>query len=169
MTPEQQRIAIAEACGYTDIDICEVKGIDGNVSFREPVGKFHKPTNCQPWLPNYPQDLNACHEMEKVLTTEGQRMKYYAELVHVVRSDEGISPHEPHYQPKFTTHATAAQRCEAFLRTLGKWEPELVDCPYCHGTGGREDARVRDPLAKGIDPQAWVDCRDCEGSGKIEV
>lgn len=44
---------------------------------------------------------------------------------------------------------------------------ELVTCPYCNGTGGHEDRKMRDPLAKGIDPQAWVDCPECDGSGKI--
>lgn len=56
-------------------------------------------------------DLNACHEMEKVLTNE-QTSAYITTLCLEV-------------QPKpMLHHATAAERREAFLRTLGLWEEE---------------------------------------------
>jgi hypothetical protein len=71
-------------------------------------------------LPDYLNDLNAMHEAEKVLS-DGQRMTYYGHLVSIARKSLGIDPCESHYQPKFTTHATAAQRAEAFLCTVGRW------------------------------------------------
>lgn len=64
--------------------------------------------------PNYCGDLNAMHEAEKTLgdfsmpmEAETKMAKYWDELA------------------KFDTcciHATASQRAEAFLRTIGKWK-----------------------------------------------
>ena len=101
MTPEQQRIAIAEACGWEPT----------------PEGHFHpdNPTGQTP--PNYLTDLNAMHEAEKVLTQQ-QRIEYVRELVFIWtgRNDRAI----PNWW--FVHDATASQRAEAFLRTIGKWE-----------------------------------------------
>jgi hypothetical protein len=93
MTPEQQRIAIAEACGWEPT----------------PEGHFHpdNPTGQTP--PNYLNDLNAMHEAEKVLTSE--------QVTSYVDSLESMN--ERWSTPAF---ATASQRAEAFLRTIGKWE-----------------------------------------------
>ena len=105
MTPEQQRIAIAEACGC--IDIHE----DGSVweippTMRKYVGdRQYVVTD---WLPDYLNDLNAMHEAEKVLT-EKQQDRYYAEL----------SKNGTWFQ---CLHATASQRAEAFLKTIDKWK-----------------------------------------------
>jgi hypothetical protein len=54
-------------------------------------------------IPDYCGDLNAMHEAENVLD-ETQAKCYEAMLV------------------EYGFHATARQRAEAFLRTLGKWE-----------------------------------------------
>jgi hypothetical protein len=57
MKPEQQRIAIAEACGWTGISNWGAGGING---------KHPK----EPWtevIPDYLNDLNAMHEAEKKL------------------------------------------------------------------------------------------------------
>jgi hypothetical protein len=133
MKPEQQRIAIAEACGwlkYTQFtthpklwghnpakyhtsiwgltlvadmtqDECTQYGWygDGHISIDN--------------LPDYLNDLNAMHEAEKMLrkpmkgsdtdTIIGDRMHKYAELI------------------GYAFDSTAAQRAEAFLRTIGKW------------------------------------------------
>ena len=65
----------------------------------------------QSWIPDYCSDLNAMHEAEKVL---GE--------VHSINSCEyddwlqSIIEHDQKWR------ATACQRAEAFLRTLGKWE-----------------------------------------------
>ena len=57
-------------------------------------------------LANYCNDLNAMHDAEKVLTSM-QQDEYWDHL-----SDEEVDH----------LFATARQRAEAFLRTLGKWE-----------------------------------------------
>lgn len=56
------------------------------------------------------------HEAEKTLTHE-QQNDYMDELDAVIPFDEGRAYTEFHL-----FHATAAQRAEAFLRTLGKWK-----------------------------------------------
>ena len=60
--------------------------------------------------------LNAMHEAEKMLT-EHQWGEYERVLRLVC---DGCSYYEG--AGKELLHATAAQRAEAFLRTLGKWE-----------------------------------------------
>jgi len=59
--------------------------------------------------PNYLNDLNAMHEAENVLTSE--------QVTSYVYSLESMN--ERWSTPAF---ATASQRAEAFLRTIGKWE-----------------------------------------------
>ena len=85
MNPEQQRVAIAEACGE-----------DNDSIYRD-------------LIPDYLNDLNAMHEAEKVLTSE--QVTSYVYLLESM-NDRWSTP----------AFATAAQRAEAFLRTIGKWE-----------------------------------------------
>jgi hypothetical protein len=91
MIPKEQRIAIAEACGWT-------KGYDWSRS--DGIGV----------LPDYLNDLNAMHEAEKALDGMDQ-------LTYLAKLHEGN-----HYCSWAGTCATAAQRAEAFLKTIGKWK-----------------------------------------------
>lgn len=102
MTEEQQRIAIAEACGYTHVRIfrCIEGPPDG--------GCGHHPTEPH-FVPDYLNDLNAMHEAEKVLDDQQDH------IMNDTLWDMGKGR-------KYLWHATAAQRAEAFLRTIGKWE-----------------------------------------------
>ncbi len=114
MDPEQQRIAIAEACGWT-------KTLD---SWFEPNGGAwarwvdrHGALDQIPdeqILPDYLHSLDAMHEAEKVLT-EGQKMTFRRWL------SNGATMFHEHAEK--VCHATAAQRAEAFLRTLNLWTP----------------------------------------------
>ena len=106
MTEEAQRIAIAEACGWTEISDWGAGGING----KHPTG---------PWvevIPDYLNDLNAMHEVEKMLTNR-QKEKYLDIL-----SDFTEGRRDTSYVWHDTVFATAAQRAEAYLRTIGKWE-----------------------------------------------
>jgi hypothetical protein len=122
MTPDQQRIAIAEACGWTAEQ-------DSNGYWR---AVSHKHGNAvELWLsersvwssgiPDYLGDLNAMHEAEKVFWDTGKAMEFTNQLVGIVclargfRWDKGT----PDDHLMCLSHATAAQRAEAFLRTLG--------------------------------------------------
>ena len=95
MSPDSQRIAIAEACGIVSKD-------KWGSLYKTPRGILR---DC----PDYLNDLNAMHEAEKVLTLP-ERRKYRKTLL-------------GHCEPaSIAIHATAAQRAEAFLLTIGKWE-----------------------------------------------
>ena len=104
MNPEQQRVAIAEACGMWH------------------SGWPHEYMNQADRLrhiPNYLNDLNAMHEAEKMLT-KANWGGYAAELYRITDAhNHGISPNHHWLAVAFST---ASQRAEAFLRTIGKWE-----------------------------------------------
>jgi hypothetical protein len=112
MTPEQQRIAIAEACGWTNVAPLIVKNVkhegdDITVGIRSDDG----------WIPDYLNDLNAMHEAEKVLS-EKQWVEYEEEIRTVVLGGIRLVSQ----WTKADIHATAAQKSKAFLRTLGLWQ-----------------------------------------------
>lgn len=102
MKPEAQIIAIAEACGIS-IPVWAKK--------KQLTDWWNGPGYTNPVeLPDYLKDLNAMHEAEKALISISKTMEFYEELIAVTTVDRF-----------FLVHATAAQRAEAFLRTLGKW------------------------------------------------
>lgn len=102
MTDEQINQRIAEACGWTDI-----KPHSWHPRKNELWGGRKGIRNM---IPDYLNDLNAIHEAEKTL---GQALycKYIDKLC-----DQAIKGNNCMY------FATAAQRAEAFLRTIKKWE-----------------------------------------------
>lgn len=100
MNNEKQRIAIAEACGYKRLTQHEAV-------WSHKGSKIYTAGN----LPDYLNDLNAMHEAEETLgDCEMVWGKYAGKLFSI------MEPHR-HY-----LHATAAQRAEALLRTIGKWQ-----------------------------------------------
>ena len=103
MTPEQQRIAIAEACGWKKIG---PKGFGSTMivgaSPNDPAWPFTD-------IPDYLHDLNAMHEAESVIhrVMRAQYIEYIAQQT----GGDYFS----------VAHATAAQRAEAFLRAKDVW------------------------------------------------
>ncbi len=93
MKLEDQRIAIAEACGKLGA------------------------------VPDYPNDLNAMHGAEEFfIKKRSHKYQFSAELYKVcagINLASGINSPEAVWN---VSHATAAQRAEAFLRTLGLWK-----------------------------------------------
>jgi hypothetical protein len=101
MTDVAQRIAIAEACGW--------KRLATPGAWISPKGRFHYPP--KETIPDYLNDLNAMYEAEKALLPfESDKWQSYvfwlAQLAPLGGRD----------------HATAAQRAEAFIRTLNLWD-----------------------------------------------
>ena len=108
MNKEAQRIAIAEACGWTEIK--PQRATTGISDY--PTGKLNgvrKDGSRDYYVPNYLKDLNAMHEAEKVLNEKQDH----------IMNDTLWDMCEGR---KYLWHATASQRAEAFLRTIGKWE-----------------------------------------------
>jgi hypothetical protein len=103
---EQQRIAIAEACGWDDIS----EPYDTEIEWTAipPGGIFREK------LPDYLSDLNAMHEAEKRLT-EAQWSTYSVTLNEIACRLHGCGNIKT---CGYTLAATAAQRAEAFLRTM---------------------------------------------------
>ena len=106
MTPEAQRIAIAEACGWLSVDY--------SPSWKCWIGVTDEDDTCFDYkpIPDYLNDLNAMHEAEKVLVEE--QWGVYTSLL-IRENRVGLA--------RTLIHATAAQRAEAFLRTLNLWTP----------------------------------------------
>ena len=113
MNKEKQRIAIAEACGLpkpysmcfgkVPNTLCHSVMVTNGVKHGMPI-------------PDYLNDLNAMHEAEKVLSlgehyNQTGGFGLYVQNLDFVRCGR-----------KHLIEATAAQRAEAFLRTVGKWE-----------------------------------------------
>ena len=109
MTEEQQRIAIAEACGWTDCQHVESIGLTKGYPPTNTPPKYGTYENGMAQLPDYPNDLNAMHEAEKIFN-HAQYCRYISELCTLTIADNNSM-----YM------ATAAQRAEAFLRTINKW------------------------------------------------
>lgn len=93
MSPEAQRIAIAASVG--------IYLHDGD----------HAPSNYTfaTDLPDYLNDLNAMHEVEKTLTNLVDQLTYLHKLS-PIKSEWTLAT------------ATARERAEAYLKTIGKWE-----------------------------------------------
>ena len=122
MTKEEQRFTIAEACGYAPA----AKGALGCSRWVDPE---HEESDIGDGivylneLPDYLNDLNAMHEawltcIKHRITKGGEPMqqhwRHWLRFI-VTRDFEKVG-----YQS--TSNATATQRAEAFLRTVGKWK-----------------------------------------------
>lgn len=125
MNPQLQKTTIARACGWEWI----IESTQGRYQGIRPENtkrycNWHRPApaidvddaRTWHWLPDYLNDLNPCAEMEKTLDAV-QLEEYRRQLAcfFTDHPDDGI---------RFAIHATAAQRCEAFLKVKGLWEGE---------------------------------------------
>ena len=113
MSPEAQRIAIAEACGNKP----HTPGAHGVLRW---IMEDHEPTDIGDGvlylddLPDYLNDLNAMHEAEKALGLAYDR--WTRELRAICERDR-----------RCIESAKASQRAEAFLRTIGKWQDTAAE------------------------------------------
>jgi hypothetical protein len=104
MNKEKQRITIAEACGIVSRD-------QWGPLYKTALGVVR---DC----PNYLNDLNAMHQAEMVLSrgehyNQGGGFGLYVQNLDLIRCGR-----------RHLIDATAAERAEAFLRTIGKWEED---------------------------------------------
>ena len=112
MTDDEINIAIAEACGWRFSPLAHIESKPfATMCWIAPNGADWQMQK----LPDYCNDLNAMHEAEKTL---GDRLFVYRNILALVVIDD---PMNRYNEPAF---ATARQRAEAFLRTIGKWEED---------------------------------------------
>jgi hypothetical protein len=116
VSPEAQRIAIAEACGWLSIKNHSTIRINGLWMGYPPKNAIiNKPVE----LPDYLNDLNAIHE---AISNQGWDAN---EMLSFLRNlKEIVAPHylwENMLTNWCLSHATAAQRAEAFLKCLNLW------------------------------------------------
>lgn len=115
LTPEEKRILIAEACGWTKIELAY-----------DDEGELTLPKGTSPdggsWaiIPDYLNSLDAMHESEKTLTAN---QLYWMEnhLVRMTATQSTDDDWKEGVGPTAATkpwHATAAQRADAFLLTI---------------------------------------------------
>ena len=114
MTEQEQRIAIAEACGWL-----EVKEIDFGGPIK-PMGYRDKQALGLEVIPDYLNDLNAMHEAEAHINI-GEMGTYLSAIANIVQPQSTYHPLDIQW---WSVRATARQRAEAFLRTVGKWRGE---------------------------------------------
>lgn len=126
MTNEEKRIKIAEACGWKCSETTGAWCIPACWEKRHHGSSWVSPSN----LPDYFSDLNACHEMEKLIVTgEGWRQRlerYSSKLMSVMHETDfgriDVAFHGDMVGLRYMTcHATASQRAEAFGKTLNLW------------------------------------------------
>jgi hypothetical protein len=112
MTPEEQRVAIAEACGWK----LKSNGLSPMWSWQNEslIHRIkwvaHKVMASQGVLPDYLNDLNAMHEAEKAMNNNDW-WKFVEHLTNICGGGTALG-----------ISATSSQRAEAFLRTIGKWK-----------------------------------------------
>ena len=150
MKEEAQRIAIAKACGWRkwkfgdpwrkglrladqrfdgfirrvikdapadsktvliDIDEMQTHDVSDVILDYLPASHWVRNDEIRSVVPDYTEDLNAMHDAEKILIL-GYPWDRYLRDLSIVTDEE------------YPVDATAAQRAEAFLRTIGKWEGE---------------------------------------------
>lgn len=114
MTPDQQRIAIAEACGWKNTYRGSKAG--SVYGFKDGNHRFHS-------VPFYPSDLNAIHEARKALvTTTELRVKYLNALRAIVarrcpKNKTGASLVTDYD----LVNAEAWEHAETLVKVTGKW------------------------------------------------
>ncbi len=130
MTPEQINIAIAEAQGFRErgggpFGIYYDKEDDDRYWVSPEYIEGFKP----PWtdfdgaayypLPDYCNDLNEMHEAWCSLTQKQHFIfRSYLQTIVLNAQESGVLPIGPCHS---VCNATALQRAEAYLKTIGKW------------------------------------------------
>jgi hypothetical protein len=131
MTDREINAAVAECCGW--------KHAGAHLDYGWQSPHWHGPKGeCQLVLPDYANDLNAMQAAEELLLADGYLSWDYAENVCRIVATQQNPGGKPSSRFQIL-HATARQRAEAFLRTLGKWrETTTPATPVSSGalTGG---------------------------------
>lgn len=107
MTDKQINAAIAEACGWTELQ----NTTDGCYGLKSSTREYIR-------IPDYCNDLNAMAQAEKTLTNVSDAMEYSYLLEDMENMIEDWVPYRTLWS------LSPRQRAEAFLRTLGLWKTD---------------------------------------------
>jgi hypothetical protein len=125
MNTEQQRIAIAKACGWTAQEDKDRfwRAVDASGDMTHELWLCERNV----WFagtPDYLNDLNAMHEAEMFIRNAQDQMRYASETLIAMGFDDLVEASDLNVD--YCWHvmgATAAQRAKAFLKTLNLWTP----------------------------------------------
>ena len=131
MTPEAQRIAIAEACGWKrraefDYEEWPTSSLVCRLKMYGKAGELKTADK----LPDYLKDLNAMHEAEATLDNKPVDVRsLYIDWLGLIHKSDPMGPQQHLADYKFEcawamVRATAAQRAEAFLKAKGLWKED---------------------------------------------
>lgn len=116
MSDDELRVKVAELCGWTEL---ERQFKDRPPEHSPLLGVMPVPSifggKARIYVPNYPADLNAMHEAEKLITDE-QRLRFRLRLMFNSDGPKAV------FQTVEAAlcHATARQRAEALYETLSQ-------------------------------------------------
>lgn len=112
MTTDEMRVAVAEVCGWRNVRVRDEDGwIEGTTSL-----------GARRDVPHYDIDLNEMAKAEETL---------FPTQVHQLNEPDRFAEYHARLDMMCVGHpggairATAAQRCEAFLRATGRWKDEV--------------------------------------------
>lgn len=120
MKPEEQIIAIAEACGWTECVYVESIGLAKGFPPLNNTPSYGTYENGMAQLPDYLNDLNAMHKAEQTLWEKDwtSRHDFVDKLARIISPTHGY-----HQQSGIDLlDATAAQRAEALSAVINQWE-----------------------------------------------
>lgn len=122
MTPEAQRIAIAEACGWKFHPLTEHLYSPNEKA--EAIMCWVRPGN-DSWhtecVPDYLNDLDAMNEAVSIFDYD-QADEFDDHLCDICKRANDLADNPAPWRFA-VTNATAVQRAEAFLKTLKLWKP----------------------------------------------
>ncbi len=112
MSPEKQRIVIAEACRFLPPFETYKEWEDAIDCGPNEIEVLRDKNDRR--VPDYLEDLNAIHQAEIAFADQedGRFIFEFRCALHTILGHDGT----------MAVHANATQRAEAFLRAIGKWE-----------------------------------------------
>lgn len=104
-------VKVAELCGWEQVVPASLDCVEG----LPPLGHEYGRESGHRQVPDYPHDLNACAEFEKMIEQKGLCVEYVNEL-----RDHSIAGRLSRYG---LVAATAEQRCRAFVAVMSPPSP----------------------------------------------
>lgn len=131
MSDDEMRVAIAEWCGWKIVPTPAWKPGEELFDVTGPTGERHFAKNyigIGRLTPDFLHDLNAMHEAEEKLANDEEGYKQWVVFLRHI-CYEALPPHlrtawhdSEYFGDWLCFHATARQRAEALLRTIGRWK-----------------------------------------------